>query len=251
MMRESGSSALGSGVQPSRDRSSSTYSLPVAPERLLPGPGREPSRSRTQARGAPRRMPHTFIGSRRSGPSALRASLPSGRRTERRGRPEVGTDARRPGRPRGASRARPGRDRKSQAERVTTEMNDATVIGTALRPPGHRRDDRVPEPLPARERLVHGRGLEPAVDHAVLALRVAALPPVVFPARRLQELLEALGVPFLQQVAGALPAEHVEGWVPPGRALVVALPHEELEEERRLVEPPAALGVREDPGEQL
>src|SRR4029453_1195004 len=100
------------------------------------------------------------------------------------------------------------------------------------RAPGHGGPPRCPESAPAPEGLLDRRGLEPAVDHAVAALRVAAPLPVTLPPRALEQVLEAPGVAFLQQVAGALPAEDVEGRVPPGRALVVPLPHEELEEQR-------------------
>src|SRR5206468_752824 len=48
-----------------------------------------------------------------------------------------------------------------------------------------------------------------------------------------------------------LPAEDVVGRVPPRRALEVALAHEELEEEWRLVELPATLRMGQDPREQL
>src|SRR5262245_22747671 len=101
------------------------------------------------------------------------------------------------------------------------------------------------------ERVIHCGGLEPAVHHAVPALLVAAPPPVVLPGRGLHELLEGLRVAVLQEIAGPLPPEHVVGRVAPRRALVVVLAHEEAEEERRLVEAPAALGVRQDRAEEL
>src|SRR5262245_2732756 len=69
------------------------------------------------------------------------------------------------------------------------------------------------------ERVIHGGGLEPAVHHAVLALLVAAPPPVILPGRGLHELLEGLRVAVLQEIAGPLPPEHVEGRVAPRRAL--------------------------------
>src|SRR5256885_14084128 len=58
-------------------------------------------------------------------------------------------------------------------------------------------------------------------------------------------------LPLLEEVAGTLPAEDVVGRVPPGCALEVARAHEELEEEGRLVELPAALRIRQDAREQL
>src|SRR4029453_17574341 len=119
------------------------------------------------------------------------------------------------------------------------------------RAPGHGGHHRVPESAPAPEGLLDRRGLEPAVDHAVAALLVAAPLPVALPARALEQLLEAPGVALLQEAAGALPAENVEGRGPPGRALVVPLPHEELEEQRRLVEAPPPLRVRQDAPEEV
>src|SRR5437870_8730749 len=118
-------------------------------------------------------------------------------------------------------------------------------------PSGQRRGNGVAEAAPGTERMVHGRGLVAAVDHTVPALVVAALAAVVLPLRGLDQLLERRRVTLLEEVAGPLPAEHVVGRVPPRRALVVALAHEELEEQRRLVELPAALRARQDPREQL
>src|SRR6185436_8022251 len=83
--------------------------------------------------------------------------------------------------------------------------------------------------------------LESAVHHAVLTARVAALAAIAGPVRLFHQLAERARIPVLQQVARALPAEDVVGGVPPGRALKVALPHQKLEEERRLVELPAPL----------
>src|SRR5207247_8816208 len=68
---------------------------------------------------------------------------------------------------------------------------------------------------------------------------VAAPAAVVLPLRRLDELAEGGRVALLQEIAGALPAEHVVRRVAPRRALEVLLAHEELEEQRRLVELPA------------
>src|SRR5947199_100284 len=114
-------------------------------------------------------------------------------------------------------------------------------------PSGQRRGNGVAEAAPGAEGMVHGRGLVPAVDHTVPALVVAALAAVVLPLRGLDQLLERRRVTLLEEVAGPLPAEHVVGRVPPRRALVVALAHEEVEEQRRLVELPAALCRRAAP----
>src|SRR4029450_1131843 len=101
------------------------------------------------------------------------------------------------------------------------------------------------------ERVVDRGGLEPAVHHAVLALFVAALAPVVLPGRGLHQLLEGLRVAVLEEITGTLPPAHVAGGVAPRGALVVVLAHEEAGEARRLVEAPAALRVRQDVGEEL
>src|SRR4029079_15677753 len=108
---------------------------------------------------------------------------------------------------------------------------------------GDGRRHGVAETLPRREGVVDGGGLVAAVHHAVLALVVAGLAAVLLPARRLHQLLERRRVALLQQVAGTLPAEEVVGGVAPRRALELLLAHEELQEERRLVELPALLRV--------
>src|SRR6266581_7422814 len=118
-------------------------------------------------------------------------------------------------------------------------------------PPGDGSLHSVAEAAPRGERVVHGRGLVPTVHHAVAALLVAAAPAVVLPARGLQQLLEARGIAFLHQVAGALPAEDVVGGVAPRRALEVPLAHQKLQEQRRLVELPPALRVRQERGEEV
>src|SRR5262245_4016142 len=81
------------------------------------------------------------------------------------------------------------------------------------------------------ERVVDRRRLEAAMDHAVPTLLVATASSVLLPRRRLHELLKARRVAFLQQVAGTLPAEEVEGRVSPRRAVVVLLAHQEPQEE--------------------
>src|SRR5437867_12289328 len=125
------------------------------------------------------------------------------------------------------------------------------VPPTASRTPGHRGVDGVAVSAPRGERVVHGRRLVAAVHHAVAALLVAAPPPVVLPAGGLEQLREARGVAFLEEIAGALPAEDVVGRVAPRRALEVLLAHEELEEQRGLVEPPPPVRIRENRREQI
>src|SRR5882724_4579179 len=89
------------------------------------------------------------------------------------------------------------------------------------------------------------------MHHAVLAAGIAALAAVRSPVRLLHQLAEGPGIPVLEEIAGPLPAEDVVGGIAPGRALEVALAHQELQEEGRLVEAPAPLRRAEHPREQL
>src|SRR5438132_1656391 len=132
--------------------------------------------------------------------------------TRRRREPDRG------GGPAPAPRRRGGRDRRPRACARPPPSESARQRGL----------DGGLEPLPRGERGVDGGGLVAAVDHAVLALLVAAPVAVAFPARRLHQLLEGGGVAFLEQIARALPAEHVVGGIAPRRALEVPLAHEEL-----------------------
>src|SRR5499426_1425954 len=138
----------------------------------------------------------------------------------------------------------------------TSGVQPSSVVSSVTPPPaseapGDRGRHGIAEPAPRGEGVVHGRRLVAAMHHAVAALLVAAAPPIVFPARGLEQLLEGRGVSFLQEVAGPLPAKYVVRRVAPRSALEVLLAHEELQEQRRLVEPPAALGIREDLREKL
>src|SRR5690606_9396938 len=81
------------------------------------------------------------------------------------------------------------------------------------------------------------------VNHAVSTLGVLACLAIVGPLGGFHQLLEAVGVTFLKQVARLLPAKEVVGGNAPGCALVVALAHEKLKEQWRLVEVPLALAV--------
>ena len=78
------------------------------------------------------------------------------------------------------------------------------------------------------------------MHHAIGAFGVAALVAVVLPHRVVHEFAERIGVALLQEVTGLLPTEQVVTRHAPRSAFVVALAHEELEEERRLVEDPLA-----------
>src|SRR5437879_6069624 len=121
-----------------------------------------------------------------------------------------------------------------------TQPSSVTSVMARSEPTGDGGRDRVAEAPPRAERVIHGGRLVPAVHHAVAALLVAAAAPVVLPAGGLEQLLEGGRVALLEEVAGTLPAEDVVGRIAPRRALEFLLAHEELQEERRLVEPPAA-----------
>src|SRR5215469_4455612 len=107
-----------------------------------------------------------------------------------------------------------------------------------------------PEAAQRPEAVHYCRRLIAAANHAVGALGIAAGHAVLFPLRRLEEFLECLRVAVLEQVARPLPAEDVVGRRAPRRALVLAVAHKELEEQRRHVEFPVGLAVRQDGPEQ-
>src|SRR5450755_1030862 len=86
--------------------------------------------------------------------------------------------------------------------------------------------------------VLHSSGLVAAAHHAVHALGIAALGAVVIPVGAVEQFLEGVRIAVLQQVAGLLPAKDVVGGHAPGGALVVALAHQEFEEERRHIELP-------------
>src|SRR5262245_6444735 len=96
-----------------------------------------------------------------------------------------------------------------------------------------------------------GGRLVPAVRHAVRAARVLA-PAVLRPVGGLDELLVRLRVAVGHQVARPLPAEHRVARDAPRRAVEVGLALEEVEEQGRVVQPPAlAPAVGERLAEQL
>src|SRR5712671_6488962 len=102
--------------------------------------------------------------------------------------------------------------------------------------------------------MVHGidhrRRLVAAMHHAIGALLVIA-GAVAIPIGVVHEFAEALGVALAEEIAGALPAEHVARRIAPWRAAVVLVAGEEIEEQRRLGEAPAlADAEREDLAEQ-
>ena len=108
---------------------------------------------------------------------------------------------------------------------------------------GHERGfDCAAKTGPGPEGIFHGRGLISTMHHAVGALFVAA-GPVAIPCCTAHELLEGLGITILEQITRLLPAEGIVGRIPPGRALVLSLPHQELEKQRGLVKAPIPLAI--------
>src|SRR5882724_2602187 len=76
--------------------------------------------------------------------------------------------------------------------------------------------------------IVYGRGFITAVHHAVRTLGITRLRAIVLPLRGCQKLGKGVSVAILEQVAGLLPAKHVEGGHAPGRASIVALAHQKF-----------------------
>src|SRR6476620_5582896 len=89
------------------------------------------------------------------------------------------------------------------------------------------------------------------MHHAIRAFLVVAS-AILVPRRVLHQLLEGLRVAFAKQIAGALPAEHGSGRVPPGGAVIALIAGEEVEEQPRLVKGPPSLALAtEDVSKQL
>ena len=126
----------------------------------------------------------------------------------------------------------------------------SSLVGSLSREGPEQRESRGrSQSAPGSESLRHSRRLVAAVHHAVLALGIAALSAVGAPIGRLEQFLIRAAVALLQQVARALPAEDVVRRVAPGRALEVPIPFEELQEQRRLIEHPAAVWAEPACGE--
>src|SRR6476660_5418793 len=100
------------------------------------------------------------------------------------------------------------------------------------------------------ESIFDRRCLVAAMHHAFGAFLIFRR-TVVLPCRRVHEIAEALGIAFLQEITGPLPAEHVIRGVSPRRAVIFAASHQEVQEERGLIELPRALRTRENLGKQL
>ncbi len=110
--------------------------------------------------------------------------------------------------------------------------------------------DHGEEAFERAESVDDGWGLVAATHHAVGALGIARGHTVVFPLGFFEELFVCVGVALLQQVARALPTEDVVGGHAPGNAIVVAIAHEELEEQGRHIELPGFLAVGENGAEE-
>jgi hypothetical protein len=111
------------------------------------------------------------------------------------------------------------------------------------------RPDRAAESSPGSERIGDRGRLVAAVHHAVGALLVPS-GTIAIPGRAVEEFLEGPHIAVLEEIARLLPAEDVGRWVPPGGALILQLPHQELQKQRRLIESPSPLAVTENVGKQ-
>ena len=83
------------------------------------------------------------------------------------------------------------------------------------------------------------------MNHALGALLILTC-AIVLPLRRFEQLAEGFRITFLQEIAGLLPTEDVIRRITPRRALIFFLPHQEIQEEGRLVELPSCLGTTQD-----
>src|SRR5258706_11762841 len=101
-------------------------------------------------------------------------------------------------------------------------------------------------------RILHGGGFEAAVHHAVGTLFVIA-GAIRVPVGLVHQFAKGLGVPFAEQIARALPAEHRACRIAPWRAAVFLVAREEVQEQSGLAERPrlAAAAAPEDAAEQL
>src|SRR5687768_7406511 len=115
----------------------------------------------------------------------------------------------------------------------------------------HQRQlDRATEARPGSKRVRDGRRFVTAMYHAVFTL-VVSPSPVAFPIRRLQQFLECCDISFLEQVTRLLPAKYVVGGIAPWRALVFPLAHQEVQEQRRLIETPGPLAIPQNTPKEL
>src|SRR6266852_8267370 len=109
---------------------------------------------------------------------------------------------------------------------------------------------RRPESTQAAEGMIHSGSFVTAVYHAVRALRIAGLRAVILPLGGIEQLLERIHIPVLQQVAGLLPAEDVIGRHAPRSASIGSLAHQKLKEQLRLIELPASFAIGQNCAEQ-
>ena len=75
---------------------------------------------------------------------------------------------------------------------------------------------------------------------------IAGFVAVSAPIGGVEQLLVRIGIAFLHQVAGLLPAEDAVGGHAPRGAFQMAAAHQELEKQRRHIEAPARVAVGED-----
>ena len=88
------------------------------------------------------------------------------------------------------------------------------------------------------------------MDHAILAFAIATFPTIGGPIGPAHQLDKGLHMPFIQQVAGLLPAKHVVGGASPGGAFQIKFALQKFQKQRRLVELPfrakqATIGARQ------
>src|SRR5438094_7237523 len=100
------------------------------------------------------------------------------------------------------------------------------------------------------EGIIHRRRFIPAVHHAIRAMRIARLRPIVGPLGFANQLVESFCVAILKQITRLLPAENVIGRHPPGRAGIMPLAQQEFEKPRRTIQTPIGLAIRKNRAEQ-
>lgn len=113
-----------------------------------------------------------------------------------------------------------------------------------------RQSNRTAETRPRSERIGDRRRLIAAVHHTVRAL-VVSTGPVTIPIRRLQQLLKRGDIPFLEKIAGLLPAEDIISRIAPRRTLVLTFAHQKIQEQRGLIKTPARFGIGENARKEL
>src|SRR5215471_10254499 len=88
------------------------------------------------------------------------------------------------------------------------------------------------------------------MHHAIRAFRIAGFCSVLAPLGCGHQFFESVSVTILKQIAGLLPAKDVVGGHAPWRTRIVALAHQEFEEQRRHIESPLGIAVRQNGAEK-